>query len=208
LKEVVKKISAINIIKKKSARFYRIDIDLLWAASDMRSALMLRTTFTNNFKNMNYKALLFSILVYSCAGNSNQERQPADSSDIVISNDTIPMTRNKVSKKAVAAYVVPINNPLLKQYFGVEVFETRQTFHFLLKMQYEGVLETDTLKIPNVGIWPVVQVKKGPTKMSCIIGFLDKDKNFKEYKMLSAKGDKLKLRVLRHYSVGRYRTEY
>lgn len=71
-------------------------------------------------------------------------------------------------------------------------------------MQYEGVLETDTLKIPNFGTWPMVQVIKGPEKMSCVIGFLDKQKHFKEYKKLLAKDNKLKLLVLKRYGVGLY----
>lgn len=90
------------------------------------------------------------------------------------------------------------------QYFGVKVYETPFTFQYLLEMQYEGMIETDTLKIPNFGTWPVVEVHKGADKLSCIIGFLDKQKSFKEYKMLSAKGDKLSLVTLNRYGVGVY----
>lgn len=153
---------------------------------------------------MNYIILFFVLLIYSCSGNSNQQTKTASSAEIT-TNDTIPVVRKQVRKSPVASYIIPINSPLLHQYFGVEVYETPLTFQFLLKMQYEGVLETDTLKIPNFGTWPTVQVSKGPEKMSCIIGFLDKQKQFKEYKMLLAKDDKLKLLVLKRYGVGIYR---
>ena len=45
-------------------------------------------------------------------------------------------------------------------------------------------------------------------KTSCIIGFLDRNKEFKEYKMLTLKGNKMKLIVLKKYAVGRYRNTY
>lgn len=147
--------------------------------------------------------LFFVLLVYSCSPKSNQQSEKSASVSIT-SNDTIPLIRKQVSKSPVASYIIPINNPLLHQYFGVKVYETSQTFKFLLKMQYEGVLETDTLKIPNFGTWPMVQVINGPEKMSCVIGFLDKQKHFKEYKKLLAKDNKLKLLVLKRYGVGLY----
>lgn len=153
---------------------------------------------------MNYTVLFIVLLIYSCSGNSNQQSERPSSASFT-TNDTIPVVRKQVRKSPVASYIIPINNPLLHQYFGVKVYETPLTFQFLLKMQYEGVMETDTLKIPNFGIWPVVQVNKGPQKMSCIIGFLDKQKQFKEYKMLLAKDNQLKLLVLKRYGVGVYR---
>ncbi len=152
---------------------------------------------------MNYILLFFILLAYSCSGNNNQQSKTSSAS--FTTNDTIPVVRKQVKKSPVASYIIPINNPLLHQYFGVQIYETPLTFQFLLKMQYEGLMETDTLKIPNFGTWPIVQVNKGPEKMSCIVGFLDKQKQFKEYKMLLAKDNKLKLLVLKRYTVGVYR---
>lgn len=151
---------------------------------------------------------LFTILTIACINKNQLHEQKASQETEFVTNDTIPNVRAEVSKTPVASYVIPINNPLLHQYFGAQIFETPLTFQFLLQLQYEGVLETDTLKIPNFGTAPIVQIKKGPEKMSCIIGFLDKQKRFKEYKMLTAKENKLKLKVLHHYFVGSYRTEY
>ena len=155
---------------------------------------------------MKYTVLFVVLLAFGCSGNPGKENNASSASAANISNDTIPVTRKQVSKSPVASYMIPINNPLLHQYFGAKVYETPSTFKYLVKMQYEGMIETDTLKIPNFGTWPVVQIKKGPEKLSCIIGFLDKEKRFREYKMLSATNDKLKLTVLKSYAVGVYST--
>jgi len=148
--------------------------------------------------------LLFVIAMTACTGGNKQTGNATDSVVAYALNDTIPLTRKQISKVPVASYMIPINNPVLQQYFGVKVYETPFTFKYLLKMQYEGMIETDTLKIPNFGTWPIVEVHKGADKRSCIIGFLDKQKNFKEYKILSAKGDKLSLVTLKRYGVGVY----
>src|SRR4051794_9198498 len=155
---------------------------------------------------MKYISLFFVLSILSCTEKSPKQRGGASSDTSYTSNDTIPLVRRQISQSPVASYMIPINNPVLQQYFGVKVYETQQTFQYLLKMQYEGMIETDTLKVPNFGTWPVVEVKKGKEKLSCIIGFLDKEKNFKEYKMLSAKDDKLRLLTLRSYGVGVYST--
>lgn len=131
----------------------------------------------------------------------------ADSTSFV-TNDTIPETRKTVSKKPVASYLVPVNDPKLERTFGVSIYETPFTFQYLLKMHYEAMEVTDTLNVPNFGVWPVVQIRPGKDKRTCIIGFLDTKKEFKEYKMLTAKGDKMKLTVLKNYYAGRYRTVF
>ena len=152
---------------------------------------------------------LFIVCAAACTGNSHQPQvEKAADTTAFVSNDTIPMERAGVSRKAVASYFVPVGDPKLERSFGISIFETRHTFRYLMQMHYEAVQVTDTLKIPNFGTWPVVEVRQGKDKLSCIIGFLDQKKQFKEYKMLTAKGDKMKLVVLRKYDVGRYRTVY
>jgi hypothetical protein len=113
----------------------------------------------------------------------------------------IPEARITISKNPVASYLIPMGNPKLDRKFGVEIYETPYTFKYLLVMQYDGMIQTDALKIPNFGISPVVKIKPGAEKLSCIIGFLDERNNFREYKMLSAKNDDLKLTVLKSYVV-------
>ena len=118
--------------------------------------------------------------------------------------DTIPELRNTVSKNPVASYSIPMGDPRLERKFGVEIYETPYTFKYLLVMQYDAMVQTDTLKLPNFGIWPIIKVNPGKEKLSCIIGFLDEKNNFREYKMLSAKNDELKLTVLKSYGITAY----
>lgn len=146
-------------------------------------------------------------LLAAC-NNPTLQRTESTESTTIVTHDTIPEIRTAVSKKPVASYRVPIGDRKLERYFGVTVYETPFTFKYLLQMQYEAIEESDTLRIPNIGTWPVVEVHPGKDKLSCIIGFLDDKKTFREYKMLSAKGNQLRLSVLKKYGVGRYRTVY
>jgi hypothetical protein len=154
---------------------------------------------------MKYSYFFAAILFLACNRSNKLQSENAADTTSFVTNDTIPEGRTTVNKNPVASYIVPVGNPVLKQNFGVQVYETPLTFQYLLRMQFGGMIETDTLKIPNFGIWPVVQVRPGKEKLSCIIGFLDKKKEFKEYKMLTAKGNQMKLIVLKRYYVGVYR---
>ena len=152
----------------------------------------------------------FILLLMVCAWACNQPGTQEKSSPRVqtLTHDTIPETRAQVSKKAVASYYAVVGDPKLDRRFGVSVYETPLTFRYVLRMQYEAVQATDTLKLPNFGSWPKVEVQPGKDKLSCIIGFLDKNGAFKEYKMLKAQGNTMKLETLKKYGVGRYSTPY
>ena len=150
---------------------------------------MFTKYWINFFKSM-LKRIIIIILISSC-GNNNPKKS------------VIPEVRKEVNKKPVASYVITVGDPRLDQKFGVEVYETPHTFKYLLAMQYEGMEETDTLEVPDFDTWPVVQVKPGEDSLSCVIGFLNEKKEFMEYKLLSAKNDQLKLKVLRRYGVDR-----
>ena len=71
-------------------------------------------------------------------------------------------------------------------------------------MYNDGTVQNDTLNIPDFGIWPVIKVNPGKEKLSCIIGFLDRNKEFREYKMLSEKDGQLALTTLKRYAVITY----
>ncbi len=147
-----------------------------------------------------YSFFLLIFFISNCAEKSSSKDDNAKAA----SNDSIPDVRKTINKKPVDKYIVQMGNIKLDRKFGVEVFETAQTFKYLLLMYYDGITETDTLVLPNFGTWPVVKVKPGNDKLSCIIGFLDKKKEFREYKMLSLKDDKLRLTALKTYGVATY----
>ena len=157
---------------------------------------------------MKYYFFLLAIIIAGCNDKNKLHEQDASQETEFKTNDTIPEVRREVNKKPVASYLVPSKDKYLDYKFGVNIYETPKTFDYLLEMNYDGMKVKDTLKLPNFGTWPVFEVRPTKEKLTCIIGFLDKEKNFKEYKMLTAKGDKLKLKVLHRYFVGSYRTEY
>ncbi len=132
-----------------------------------------------------YFSLFLFILLCSCA-----EKKKA-----------IPTIRDNINKKSVASYIVPMGDLKLDRKFGAEVFETSETFKYLLVMYFDGTVQNDTLVIPNVGIQPVVQIKPGDEELSCIIGFADDKNVFREYKLLSVKNDQMRLTTLKKYSV-------
>jgi len=107
-----------------------------------------------------------------------------------------------VNKQAVAEYREKVDNPMNDWSFSVQLFETPKTFHYLIKMQFEEVRGEDTLKLPDFGMEPKPEIHKGRDRYSCIIGFLDKENKFREYKEVSVKdGKDLKLTTLNHYTV-------
>jgi hypothetical protein len=117
-------------------------------------------------------------------------------------NGAVPEFREKIKKEAVADYREKVNNSMNDWYFSVQLFETQKTFSYLIRMQYEEVRGEDTLKIPDFGIGPQPEIHKGKEPYSCIIGFLDKDKKFLEYKEVSVKnGRDLKLTTINHFRV-------
>ncbi len=148
---------------------------------------------------------LFLVFLISCVSNPSGESKKASDTTVFTTNDTIPEIRKIVKRKPVASYVVQVNDPRLERTFGVDIFETPLTFQYLMRMHYEAMVATDTLKVPNFGIWPVVEIHRGKDRLTCIIGFLDKKNEFKECKMVTAQGEQMKLIVLKKYFTGRYK---
>jgi hypothetical protein len=114
-----------------------------------------------------------------------------------------PEFRKEVKKEAVAEYKEKTDDKLNNWYFSVRLFETRQTDNYLIKMEFEGIEGEDTLKLPDLGTPPRPVVQKGKEKYSCIIGFMDNDNQFREYKkvFVTDNGRNLRITALKHYSV-------
>ena len=129
-------------------------------------------------------------------------RSPARA--VVNPADNIPLYRDSIKEEPVAEYKERTDNPLNKWYFAVQLYETSKTFHYRIHLQYEEIEGDDTLKLPNFGTMPEPVIKKGEEKYSCIIGFKDKDGEFREYKKVYVKNDHLKITALKHYAVATY----
>ncbi|HUR12196.1 MAG TPA: hypothetical protein VM012_12550 [Flavitalea sp.] len=126
----------------------------------------------------------------SPTGNTSTEKE-----------NKVPEKRKSIRKEAVARYRERTENPLNEWYFGVDLFETKNTFHYLIKLQYEEIRGIDTLRLPDFGQPPSPVLKKGPEKYSCIIGFLDNNDSFRVYKKVYVRNNTLKITALRHYAV-------
>jgi len=145
---------------------------------------------------------LIALLVIAC-NNKDKAKNNISKDSVVTLNDTVPLVREKVNAEPVTTY----NEQKGDAGIDVKVYETSKTFRYLMKVKYHGHDIADTLKIPNFGIAPAVALKKGDTDHSCIVGFLDKDKAFKEYKLVSATGDNLNIKILKRYAVASYRAD-
>lgn len=149
------------------------------------------------------------VIIFAACNNNNTEtnnKNAENNQPTIIRNDTIPTTRREVNPKPVATFFKHIPNSLNDWHFSVNVYETEKTFHYLMRMEYMEMREKDTLKIPNLGIWPKVEIRPASDEYSCIIGFYDKENNFKEYKQVTAKDGSLKVKVLHHYGVATYQS--
>ena len=146
-----------------------------------------------------YYYLLALVLLFSC--NKKTETDETGDSSMTVLNDTIPTTRKVVSDVAVASYSEKVKDKdnLNDWKFAVDVFETEETFKYLVKIKYKELEAEDNLTIPNFGIQPKVKLKKGEEELTCVIGFLDKEGAFKEFKRVEIVGDQLKIRQTKGY---------
>lgn len=153
------------------------------------------------------KAPFLFLLIFLAACNQPEDKNasPKDTT-IVISTDTIPETRGTVKTAPVADYTENIRDELNDWKFAVSIYETKRTFHYTLRMQAKEVRVSDSLKIPNFGRQPKIEIRKGKEPFTCIIGFLDKKDVFKEYRKVSFKNEQLHISTINNYSVGAYRT--
>lgn len=149
-------------------------------------------------------ALLLPFILFqlNCRSVDQKKEEKKDQAAASTPSETIPEDRREVKKEPVAEYKEKTDDPLNDWYFTVRLYETPKTFEYRLTMQFEEIRGTDTLRLPNFGIMPKPVLQKGKEKYSCIIGFLDKDNKFLEYKKVYVKeGRQLKLVTLRVYSV-------
>lgn len=154
------------------------------------------------------KLLMFFSLLIMCSscGNENNTTTEHTTKDsvLVVKKETVPEIREKVNTKPVASFSKKVPDELNDWKFSVNIYETSETFHYLMKMEYMELRAEDTLKVPNFGITPQIEIKAGKDPYSCIIGFLDKQNVFKEYKLVTAKDENLSVKILHRYTTVTY----
>ena len=154
------------------------------------------------------KTTFFFLLILLIACNQ-ADKDPAASKDstTVITYDTIPEVRTSVKTNPVAEYSEPIKDELNKWTFSVSLYETERMFHFTMRIRCKEVRVSDSVNIPNFGIYPKVGIRKGKEPLTCIIGFFDKKGEFREYRKVSFKNEQLHLSTVNNYAVGIYHTK-
>jgi hypothetical protein len=149
-------------------------------------------------------------MIAACGGAPSKKNGSTDTSQapiVVNAAAGIPLYRDSIKKEPVAEYRQKTDNPLNDWYFSVRLYETRKTFHYLIKLEFEELRGQDTLKLPNFGTLPQPVIRKGDDKYSCIIGFMDKENQFREYKKVYVIGERLKITALKHYAVATYQDD-
>jgi hypothetical protein len=157
----------------------------------------------SDFANLILARFSICILLLACNPGAGNNRGDGKDTGVTVKSvtDLVPQERATVKAEPVATFSQKIENPLNDWKFQVQLFETPKTFRFLMKLEYEEMKEADTLKIPNLGFEPRLKIVKGEEPNSCIIGFLDKKDQFREYKKVIAKNNNLKVITLKHYAV-------
>lgn len=120
---------------------------------------------------------------------------------LLVNLDTVPELRAVINPNAVAIYHEKIPDELNIWAFDIRVYETGKTFYYLMKIKYEEMDAIDTLKIPNFGIRPIIELHRGDEINSCVVGFKDKQQRFRAYKKVSIQNNRLSIKVLAHYGV-------
>jgi hypothetical protein len=149
-----------------------------------------------------FTLIVIAILFASCNTGTNEQNEAKDS--LILKYDNIPAERSSVNPNAAKTYSEVVKSFEITDSFVVSLYETKNTFHYLIKIQYKNLEAEDTLKVPDFGISPSVEIIKGDSRPSCIVGFLDKDKKFRESKLIYTDDNKLKIHVLKHYAVATY----
>ena len=142
---------------------------------------------------------LFILLLAACTSGSNEIN--SDDS-VAFTSENIPAERKNINPQPVKTYSEIVKSFETTDEFKIRLYETKQTFNYLMKISYKQIEVDDTLRVPNFGVQPSVEIVKGDSiRPSCIVGFFDKNKQFRETKLISFTNDKLKVKVLKHYAV-------
>lgn len=158
---------------------------------------------------MKYIFAICAFLLVSCDGTVTKKTAVVTGAEVVKVDEPVPVseTRSVVKTTPAAEYSEPLKDELNDWKFYVGLYETKRTFHYTVHIQCKELRLTDSVNIPNFGREPIVAVRKGKEPLSALIGFLDKKNNFMEYKEVSFKNDRLRVRTLHTYSVNAYRTK-
>ncbi len=82
------------------------------------------------------------VLFLSCNTNTANNKSAEDS--VVYVTDKIPETRSNINPKPVKTYNETVKSFETTDQFKVSLFETKETFHYLIKISYKNLDAEDT----------------------------------------------------------------
>ena len=85
--------------------------------------------------------------------------------------------------------------------FKVQLFEQKKSLNYEVKFSYKDASSEKIITLPNMGIMPKPELKKGANDLSCIIGFYDADSVFMEYRLVNVENGLLGYKHLKEYQV-------
>lgn len=150
------------------------------------------------------KYLVAAIILLASCKDKNKDNKPGQPAQALTEEPRVAETRTTVKPAPAAAYSEPIEDELNNWKFAVELYETKRTFHYTVRVQAKEMRVTDSINIPNFGTEPKVEIRKGKQPLTCIIGFLDTKNEFRGYREVSFLNDNLRMRTIQFYSVGHY----
>ena len=112
-------------------------------------------------------------------------------------NEPFVKERATVNPAAVKEYVAGSDTAQFK----VQLFEQKESLNYELKFSYKDASSEKIFTLPNMGIMPKPELKKGADDLSCIIGFYDADSTFMEYRLVKVENGTLLYRHLKEYKV-------
>lgn len=107
--------------------------------------------------------------------------------------------RSTVNPNAVAAYTESESNGDSTKTLKVELFEQKESLQYEVKFSYNGTSSEKIFSFPNLGMMPKPGLKKGPSPMSCTVGFYDADSVFMDLRLIAVEKGILIYRHLKEY---------
>ncbi len=148
--------------------------------------------------NFTYPFLLCLFLTACQEKPANKENTEATT---VIKADTVALQRANIKTEAVAEHHEKVQDEFNDWKFTVQLFETKATFRYSVRIRYKELRVTEEIELPNLAAMPQPQIEQDKEPLSCIIGFLDKKGSFKPYYRVAVKNDRLQFKKIAGYAV-------
>lgn len=130
--------------------------------------------------------VVIAAFVFVACGEKNPNR-----------NEPFVKERATVNPAAVKEYTAGSDTAKFK----VQLFEQKESLNYEVKFSYKDASSEKIFTLPNMGIMPKPELKKGADDLSCIIGFYDADSTFMEFRLVKVENGSLFYRHLKEYQV-------